>query len=58
MKGDGTATHLEVRGLFRPDHGQPACGKWSQRVTADPALVTCEDCKATLDFVMAGGERQ
>lgn len=54
MKG-GEGTHFAVRGLFETA-SVPACGKWSRDLTSDPAKVRCEDCKATLDYAMTGGE--
>ncbi len=52
MKPGTIATHLETRGPFG---SVTACGTWSQRMTGDPELVTCGDCKATLDYAMSAG---
>lgn len=53
-KDGAVKIHLGVRGLFQ-SVSVPACGAWSREVTDDPKLVRCDDCRATFDFVMAGG---
>lgn len=45
----GSGIHLSVRRRsFRV--AVAACGRWSDRLTEDPAQVTCDDCKGDWEF--------